>query len=143
MNSHGFSKTFNSKMSYKLIFLLWENISKNFKNAPTQSEHSRCNHQKMITSATQWFLLLIFSPLNSLVFLSGIKVNGKKMTDLKRHKEFYKDLTMEVRNQINVIYTDLHNNDNVAFFMTLKPVSPLIIKDLVCCDIFSSVFLFI
>ncbi len=65
------------------------------------------------------------------------------MPDLKSRKEFYKDLTMEVRNQINVIYTDLHNNDKVTFFMTLKPVSALIIKDLVCCDIFSSVFLFI
>lgn len=44
------------------------------------------------------------------------------MPDLKSRKEFYKDLTMEVRNQINVIYTDLHNNDKVKFFMTLKPV---------------------
>ncbi len=131
MNSHGFSKTFNSKMSYKWILpwsLLWENISKT-----TQSEHSRCNHQKMITSATQWFLLLILSHWTHLSFFQASKLM-EKMTDLKSHKEFYKDLIIEVRNQINVIFTDLHNNEKVAFFMTLKPVSALIIKYLVCCD---------
>lgn len=95
------SESIKSYLSLWTLFFFFSNLFKDVSKvnmSNTLRKHfwtKQVQPPKRITSATQWFLLLIFPPLNSLIFLSDIQ---KKMTDLRIRKEFYKYLTVEVRN---------------------------------------------
>lgn len=88
-------------MLEKWCDILWENTS----------EQSRCNHQKRITSATQWFLLLIFPHWTRLSFFQTSKLTEKNDW-FKNSQGILQISHCWGKKHIH----NLHNNDNVTLW---------------------------